>query len=377
MTAPERSDPQNDNSSPQRGEAGRGASARAVPAHRIKKLQEIGGLLGRAEHVLLTTHVNADGDGTGSQTAIATWLTGAGKKAWIVNPTPFPAMYRHLVHDPECIANPGSPLAAKAMRSADLVVVVDTGEPNRIGRVANALSGKTVVVIDHHLASAPAIQGTVLQDASACATGELVYDLFATLELPRPWPAAITEAIYTAVVTDTGSFRFSNTSPRAHAIAGDLIASGVDPEAVYRRIFATVPLKRVKLLRHALDRLEIDPDVPMTWISIEPGVMESLGTTSDDLEGIIEQARSVEGTQVALLFRATSDGGTKVSLRSSGRVNVNAIARQFGGGGHMKASGALIGRPLDDVLPLVLEATRAALRDAVGDDSTPKSETTA
>lgn len=351
--------------------------ARAVPAHRVAKLQEIGELLDRSNRVLLTTHVNADGDGTGSQTAVATWLTGAGKKAWIVNPTPFPAMYRHLVHDPEGVANPGSPLAAEAMRSADLVVVVDTCEPNRIGRVANALSGKTVVVIDHHLASDPAIQGTVLQDASACATGELVYDLFATLELPRPWPAAITEAIYTAVVTDTGSFRFSNTSPRAHAIAGELIASGVDPEAVYRRIFATVPLKRVKLLRHALDRLEVDPEVPMTWISIEPGVMESLGTTSDDLEGIIEQARSVEGTEVALLFRATSDGGTKVSLRSSGNVNVNAIARQFGGGGHMKASGALIGRPLDAVLPLVLEATRAALRDAVADDSTPKSETTA
>lgn len=351
--------------------------ARTVPAHRVAKLQEIGGLLEQAQRVLLTTHVNADGDGTGSQTAIAAWLAGKGKTVWIVNPTPFPPMYRHLAHDPECIANPGTPLAAEAMRNADLVLVLDTGEPSRIGRVADALAGKTAVVIDHHLASDPAISGTMLQDATACATGELVYDLFATHELPRPWPATITEAIYTAIVTDTGSFRFSNTSPRAHAIASDLIASGVDPEAVYRRIFATVPLKRIKLLRHALDRLEVDPDVPVTWISIEPGVMERLGTTSDDLEGIIEQARAVEGTEVALLFRATSDGGTKVSLRSSGNVNVNAIARQFGGGGHMKASGALIGRPLEDVLPLVLDATRAAVRDAVGDDSKRESETTA
>lgn len=300
MTAPGRSESQDvDNASPKREHVETGVRVGAVPTHRATKLQEIGELLGRAERVLLTTHVNADGDGTGSQTALASWLTGSGKTVWIVNPTPFPAMYRHLVHDPECIANPGSPVAAEAMRSADLVVVLDTGEPSRIGRVADALAGKTVVVIDHHLASDPAIPGTVLQDASACATGELVYDLLATLELPRPWPVAITEAIYTAVVTDTGSFRFSNTSPRAHAIAGDLIASGVDPEAVYRRIFATVPLKRVKLLRHALDRLEVDPDVPMTWISIEPGVMERLGTTSDDLEGIIEQARSVEGTEVA------------------------------------------------------------------------------
>lgn len=333
-----------------------------VPAHRISTLREIGRLLGQAGRVLLTTHVNADGDGTGSEGALAAWLAASGKSVSIVNPTPYPGMYRHLVHDNEIIADAGTPRGIEAMREAELVLVLDTGEPGRIGRVAEALNGRRVAVLDHHLPSDPAISGTVLQDATACATGELVYDLFATLDVPRPWPAAVAEGIYTAIVTDTGSFRFSNTTPRAHAMAGDLIAQGVDPEAVYRRIFATVPLKRIKLLRQALDRLEIDPDVPITWISIERGVMESLGTTSDDLDGIIEQARSIEGTEVAILFRATSDGATKVSLRSSGRVNVNAIARQFGGGGHMKASGALIGRPLEDVVPLVLEATRAAVR---------------
>jgi phosphoesterase RecJ-like protein len=103
--------------------------------------------------------------------------------------------------------------------------------------------------------------------------------------------------------------------------------------------------------------------MPITWIGIERGIMEELGTTTDDLEGILEHARSVQGTEVALLFREMLDGSTKVSLRSTGRANVNAIARQFGGGGHEKASGALIGQPMHEVRPRVLEATRNQLRD--------------
>ncbi len=338
----------------------------AVPQHRLEALRSIAKALTEAERVLLTTHVNADGDGTGCETAIAAWLQAKGKTVWIANPTPFPEMYRYLVHDLECVADPGTARAVEAVRSADLVVVVDTGEPSRIGKVADALQHRTVAVLDHHLASDSVIEGITLQDAAACATGELVYDLFSILRLRRPWPAAVTEGIYTAIVTDTGSFRFSNTTPRAHAIAADLIRQGVDPEAVYRRIFASVPLKRVQLLRHALDYLEVDPELPITWISIERGVMERFGTSSDDLENIVEHARSVEGTEVAILFRATSDNGTKVSLRSSGKVNVNAIARQFGGGGHMKASGALVGRPLQIVRAEVLEAARAAVRESAG-----------
>jgi phosphoesterase RecJ-like protein len=335
----------------------------AVPAHRISALRDIASLL-EAQRVLLTTHVNADGDGTGSQTALAAWLAERGRTVWIANPTPYPDMFRHLVAEAAWIADPGSARAVEAARSAELVVVLDTGEPGRIGRLAEALKGKTVAVIDHHVRSGNVIRGTVLQDESACATGELIYDLLCVLEAPRPWSPWITGGIYTAIVTDTGSFRYSNTTPRAHAIAGDLIQQGVDPEAVYRRIFATVPLKRVQLLRHALDNLEVDPELPITWITIERGVMETLGTTSDDLDGIVEHARSVEGTEVAILFRATSDGSTKVSLRSSGAVNVNAIAREFGGGGHVKASGALVGARLDDVRARVLEATRAAVREA-------------
>jgi phosphoesterase RecJ-like protein len=203
----------------------------------------------------------------------------------------------------------------------------------------------------------------VLRDESACATGELIYDLLTAAGLEKPWPAPVSRAVYTAVLTDTGSFRFANTTARAHVIAGDLIAQGVDPERVYRRVYASVPLGRVRLLARALDSLEVDPKYPITWITLERSAVEASGTTTEDMDGVVEQARTVEGTEVAILFRETADGSTKVSLRSAGPINVNAIARQFGGGGHRKASGALIGAPVRDVVPRVLEAVRAALRE--------------
>jgi phosphoesterase RecJ-like protein len=317
-----------------------------------------------AERIVLTTHVNADGDGAGSEAALAHWLLATGREATIVNPTPFPAMFRFLVEDADMIADAGSTAADRALADADLIVVVDTAEPARIGRVARAAASKPLVVIDHHVRSDSMLEGVMLQDVTACATGELIYDVLDTAGLSTPWPQPVLEGLYTAIVTDTGSFRFSNTTLRAHQVAGELIAQGVDPELMYRRIYATVPLRRVQLLRHALDRLEVDAQYPITWITIERGVMEELGTTSEDLDGVVDHARSIEGTELAILFRETGDGSTKISLRSAGALDVNAIARGFGGGGHVKAAGALIPRRVADARPLVLEAARAALDDA-------------
>jgi bifunctional oligoribonuclease and PAP phosphatase NrnA len=334
-----------------------------VPTRRRGAVEQVIARLRRAQRVVLTTHVNADGDGTGSQAALADWLVQRGARVNIVNPTPFPDMFRFLLDDPGMIADAGSAAAEQALAAADLIVVVDTAEPKRIGRVARATKGRDVVIIDHHVEGGPQIEGAALIDDTAAAAGELVYDIMTELDLPRPWSEQVLRGIYTALVTDTGSFRFSNTTPRAHTIAADIIAQGVDPEQMYRHIYATVPLRRIELLRHALSRLDIDREHAITTISIERGVMEQLGATSEDLDGIIEHARSVEGTEIALLMRETSDGATKVSFRSAGLIDVNAVARRFGGGGHVKASGALIPEPLDAAQPRVLQAVREALRE--------------
>ena len=338
------------------------ANALAVPAHRRDRLEEINARLLAAQRIVLTTHVNADGDGTGSETAVAAWLAGLGKTVHIMNPTPYPELYAHLVADPEWIRDPSDPRAAAVMSEADLVLVLDTSEPKRIGRIAATIGDKPVLVVDHHVPPELGFKGIVLEDPAACATGELVFDMLTHAGLERPWSHAILEGIYTAIVTDTGSFRFSNSTNRAHAIAGDLIEQGIDPEAVYRRLFATVPLRRIQLLRRALDFLEVDAELPLAWISVDRNTMNEFDATSDDLEGLIEHARSIEGTEVAVLFRETADGATKVSLRSAADVDVNVIAREFGGGGHVKAAGALIGKPKTEVRQLVLEAVRRKLR---------------
>lgn len=336
------------------------SSAKHVPEHRVEGLERILALLGAAQRIVLTTHVNADGDAVGSEVALALWLAARGKHVRIANPTAFPEPFAYLVPDRALLVDAGA--AHGVVEQADLVVVLDTGEPKRIGRIFPLIDGRPVALLDHHPESHPAIAAdAAVRDTTACATGELVFDLLRLAAGDDAWPAGVAEALYAAIVTDTGSFRFSNTTPRAHAIAAELLRRGVDPEEAYRRIYGTVPLRRIRLLRAALDRLEVDERLPISWITVPHKMMEECGATGEDLDGLVEHARSIEGTEVALLFRETVEGGTKVSLRSNGRVDVNAIARQFGGGGHVKASGILLGAPLEDATARVLDATRRAV----------------
>ena len=339
----------------------------APPADRAAALQSILQRLRRTRTVVLTTHVNADGDGSGSEVAAACWLAAIGAQPIIVNPTPFPAAFSFLLQargaERIAVAELGSTQADEALAGAEVLLVLDTGEPARIGKVARALSGRDVVVVDHHPpGTEPMRTAAEVRDVTACATGELIYDLLSLDASYRSWPPAVTQALYTAIATDTGSFRFSNTTPRTHEIVGDLIRRGVDPEAMYGRLYA-VPLRRALLLRESLETLEFDAKHGIAWITIPEDAMERLGVMPEDLDGIIEHARTLEGTEVALLFRQTG-GSTKISFRSNGATDVNQIARAFGGGGHVKAAGALVGGPLAKNRERVLDAVRAALRSA-------------
>jgi phosphoesterase RecJ-like protein len=199
----------------------------------------------------------------------------------------------------------------------------------------------------------------VFADVTACATGELVFDLATVLKLEIT--PAIARSLYAAILTDTGGFRFSNTSPRCHAIAAALLSTGVDPEEMYTRIYASAPLGRLQLLGEALETLGIDREHGITWISVAAGALERHEVRSEDLDGIVEHARSVSGTRLALFFRDLGHGKVKVSFRSMGGVDVNRFARQFGGGGHAKASGALVTGTLEEVRDSVIAAARAFL----------------
>jgi bifunctional oligoribonuclease and PAP phosphatase NrnA len=328
----------------------------AVPEHRRRPLAEARERLQAARHVALTTHVNADGDGTGSQAAMAAWLAEQGIRASIINPTPFPEMFRFLLPPDVHVADWGGDEAVAVVRDADLLLVLDTSEARRIEPLADHFPRERTLVIDHHPAGPDTVADGGLLDDTAAATGELVYDFLRLDGDPVPDDALV--GLYVALVTDTGSFRYSNTTPRTHVVTADLLARGVDPDAVFTRLYATVPRRRVDLLREALGTLDHDPQHGVSWIVVPHALIHALSATSEDLDGLVEYARSLQGTQVALLFRETPEGNTKVSFRSNGAVDVNRIARRFEGGGHVKASGATIPGPPDQVVPRVLAAVR-------------------
>ncbi|MEP6692130.1 MAG: bifunctional oligoribonuclease/PAP phosphatase NrnA [Gemmatimonadaceae bacterium] len=333
----------------------------AVSDTRRVAIERIGELLISGRTAVLSTHINADGDGCGSETALARLLAQRGIHARIVNPTPWPEMFDFLLGTD---VEDASPKGARTLRYAELLLVLDISDVKRLGTLADAVRALRVpkAVIDHHVPGEEPGAELVLADTSACATGELIFDFACVLGLDIT--PEIARSIYVALLTDTGGFRFSNTSPRCHAIAGQLLARGVDPEEMYRRIYASQSLGRMHLLRDALATLDGDPAIGLSWISLPAGVMEQYGVRAEELDGIAEHARSIAGTRMALFFRDLGHDAVKVSFRSTGDVDVNRFAREFGGGGHAKASGAMITGGLDDVRARVLGAARAFLKHA-------------
>lgn len=311
--------------------------------------------------VALSTHINADGDGCGSETALARLLAQRGITCRIVNPTPWPGMFQFLLGED---VDDASARGAAALDDIDALVVLDINDVRRLGVLADRVRALTVPisVIDHHIAGDEPVGTLAVTDTAACATGELVYDIAIALDLDIT--PAISQSLYAAILTDTGSFRYSNTSPRAHAVASHLLSAGVDPEEMYRRIYAQVSVGRLQLLRAALESLEVDSAIGLSWISVEADAMERFKVSSEDLDGIVEHPRSISGTRLALFFRDLGHGKVKVSFRSTGQVDVQQFARRYGGGGHAKASGALLTGNLADVRAQVVSDARQYLAGA-------------
>jgi phosphoesterase RecJ-like protein len=328
-----------------------------TPDHRRLPARRAADAMRASRSCILTTHVNADGDGVGSQIAVAAWLRANGTEAWIVNPTAYPGNFRFLLPEESWVLDASKKAARNACARADLAVVLDTGEVPRIGRVKPMIEHLPMVVVDHHPVGDQPLGGISFRDADASATGEMVYDLL--LATKGPWPQESLDAMYVAILTDTGSFRFGNSTPLAHQVAGELIRRGCDPEELYRKVYGQAPMRRFQLLRAALGTLQAEDGVG--WMTVPPDDFERLEAVGEDLEGLVDYPRSVVGVRVALLFRATPRG-IKISLRSDGVVDVNALAREFGGGGHVRASGALIEGPLEDVRERVVAAARSAVQ---------------
>lgn len=306
----------------------------------------------------MSTHINADGDGCGSEAAMARLLGQMGMRCKIVNPTPWPEMYRFLLGtDVRDETESGS----KALGDVDVLMVLDIADVKRLGSLADTVRTMKVpkLVIDHHVPSDEPPSDKIVADTTACATGELIFDFASVLGLEITAEIAI--ALYVAILTDTGGFRFANTSARCLAVAGQLLAAGVEPEEMYRRLYASLPIGRLHLLRDALATLEVDPEYGVSWISVAAGAAEQYGLRAEDLEGIAEHPRSIGGTKMALFFRDLGHNRVKISFRSTGSVDVNTFAKQFGGGGHQRAAGALVTGTLEEVRHTIVAAARTYL----------------
>lgn len=309
--------------------------------------------------IVLSTHVNSDGDGCGSESALARLLVQMGFKPTVVNPTPWPEMFDFLAEGIDIVE--ARPDGISTMENADALIVLDISELKRLSILADTVREfkGPVLVIDHHVPGETPFGTEVVSDVSACATGELIYD-FATV-LGLEVTPEIARAIYVALLTDTGSFRFSNTSARCLAVAAQLLSRGVDPEEMYQRIYASVPIGKIHLLRDALKTLQVDEDIGLAWISVEKDALSKYNLLPENLDGIVEHARSIKGTQLAIFFRELPNNRVKISFRASGAVDTNQIAREFGGGGHKKASGALVDGTLAEVEEKVIKVAREFL----------------
>lgn len=331
-----------------------------TPAHRVEPAAAIARKLEEAHSIAVATHVGGDGDGWGSACAVAHHFGPRDVSVALLATSAYPNRFRFLLPDGLEPLIPDES-GFQALRSAEVQLVVDVAERGRLGEFIQYYDPERTLVIDHHsVSSSPLSAALSLVDPEAASTTELVFDVFAQGTLPLSETTA--RALYVGLVTDTGSFRYSNTTPYAHRVAAALIEAGADPEALFRPLFANQTLSEVETIRAALTALQVDPELGLTWTVLERAALRRLGAL-EEYEGVIDHLRHIQGTEVALLFRELEGGTVKVSLRSSGLVNVAAIARRIGGGGHEKAAGATVAAPLNEVVYRVLAACRAALGD--------------
>jgi len=310
-----------------------------------------------AERIVITTHVQPDGDGIGSEVALSHWLLAQGKIAHVLNPHPAPRRFRFLEKD---IPAPGfdAESAERLLGAADVLAVLDISVPARLGPLepyVRAYEGE-IVVIDHHLGPT-GFRGVDCRDTTAAATAELLHQLLVE------WGAEITSematALYAAIAYDTGGFRYSNTTARTHQVAAELIGHGADIHEINQRVFESVSPTRARLLSRVFGEFHLEEDGRLAWIALSSDLMEEAGAEAEDVEGVVEALRSLEHVEMAILFKELEKGATKVSFRSAGDVDVSRLAGRFGGGGHKNAAGAFLKRPLAVVVEDVLAAARA------------------
>jgi phosphoesterase RecJ-like protein len=301
--------------------------------------------LTKSQSIFLATHINPDGDAIGSLISLGLGLQQFGKRVYTYNESPIPAVYRFL---------PGVRSVKQTLPSSvewDTAVLLDCGDIERIGTAADRLRGFSQIInIDHHVTNTDFGQYRLV-DSGASSSAEIVYRLLKRMNVEID--EAIATAIYTGILTDTGSFRFANTNSAAYAICAEMVQCGVDPYTVAQHVYGTYSLGRIKLLNMALDSIEISTNGKLSLMTLTQEMFSETDTNQEDVDGMINYAKRIEDVRVAALILENASSATQkrfhVSLRSNGTVDVAEIAASFGGGGHSNAAGFGVESSLKDL----------------------------
>lgn len=323
-----------------------------------KKIKE---LILRSKRILITSHENPDGDALGSMIGLGLGLEQLGKEVTLYDKDGVPELLEFL------------PYADKVGNSLeniegefDMAFAVDCTGISRAGRefeefVSTSRSGP-VVIVDHHQTNSSTADYHLL-DPESSSTGMIIYSVLKSLGV-RITPD-IASNIYATIIGDTGSFRYSNTSPETFRVAAELVEYGADPSEISEALFEREPLRKLKLLGLVLHTLHVMEDKRIASVVVDRTMFDQTGTSREDTEGIINIPRSVKGVEVAVLFREESDDVKnpvwKISFRSKGKVDVAGIAESFGGGGHKRAAGCSIEGSLSEVKNRVFESISGEL----------------
>lgn len=313
--------------------------------------------INKFDRFLISSHINPEGDSIGSQIAISSLLKRLRKKSAILNESPVPHTLRFIK---------GTENILKAMPpdfDFQAALILDCPDMTRVGKVSEYIAkDKTVINIDHHVSNENFGKynwvGTRLS-----STGEMIFELFKTFKMKICYDEAV--AIYAAIMTDTGSFKYTNTSSRTHGIAAELMEIGVKPYDIYSRIYETSTLQDISLLGEALRTLRLTDDGKIAWLWVTKDMLKRTKASLEGTEEIINFARSIGGVEIAALFRETgTENRIKVSFRAKADVDVNKLASFFNGGGHKTASGCTVYGKTQEVEKKVLDKARSMLPTA-------------
>lgn len=302
---------------------------------------------------LLTTHINPEGDAIGSEMALKMFLDGIGKRVYIANSSETPKNCLFLDPGSDIMIYPDT-FRETVMDEVDGIIIVDVNSWEHVGGLSKIIqaSAKPRICIDHHQGENNGFVDVFVSDTSAAAAGVLVYELIKYMdgEITKP----IAKALYSSLITDTGTFRFTNTDARTFMIAADLYNQGADPFQLHRNIFANRSWGAARLMGPVLNSVESAAGGKLVWIRASKEMFQEASAIYEDSDGILELVRGIKGVELCLFFKETPGGRVKVSVRSNGKVNAYLIAKQHGGGGHKMASGIDVDGPMDRAVEKII-----------------------